>query len=177
VPELTIDAPGGVDNVALDFTLAALKSRRVCFRFYETHLSAIQANTQTSAWFPCSHENKRGPGNPGTPPSTRPQTFASEGRRKALRAPYTGITFFSRQSNRCLSPQLREQVFGWSRPADFGYSAPQEFNVMNSSAVVIESPKTDSRIFAHTRWDALPVLAAIFHCVYFFGIVPDKLVV
>jgi len=40
---------------------------------------------------------------------------------------------------------------------------------MKPTAVVIESPKTDSRIFAHTRWDALPVLAAIFHCVYFFG--------
>jgi fatty acid desaturase len=45
----------------------------------------------------------------------------------------------------------------------------QEFSVMKSNAVVIESPKTDSRFFAHTRWDALPVLAAIFHCVYFFG--------
>jgi hypothetical protein len=31
---------------------------------------------------------------------------------------------------------------------------------MKSNAVVIESPKTDSRIFAHTRWDAIPVLAA-----------------
>lgn len=41
--------------------------------------------------------------------------------------------------------------------------------MMKSSPVVIESPKTDSRIFAHTRWDAVPVLAAIFHCVYFFG--------
>jgi hypothetical protein len=40
---------------------------------------------------------------------------------------------------------------------------------MKSSAVVIESPKTDSRVFAYTRWDVLPVLAAIFHCVYFFG--------
>ena len=40
---------------------------------------------------------------------------------------------------------------------------------MKANAVVIESPKTDSRIFAHTRWDAIPVLAAIFHCVYFFG--------
>src|SRR6201993_1703226 len=40
---------------------------------------------------------------------------------------------------------------------------------MKSNAVVIESPKTDSRIFAHTRWDAIPVFAAIFHCVYFFG--------
>ena len=40
---------------------------------------------------------------------------------------------------------------------------------MKSNAVVIESPTTDSRIFAHTRWDAIPVLAAIFHCAYFFG--------
>jgi len=72
VSELTIDVLGGVDNVALDFTLAALKSRRVCFRLYETHLPAIQANTQTSAWFSCPHENKRGPCNPGTSPSTRP---------------------------------------------------------------------------------------------------------
>ena len=94
MPALTIDAPGGVDNVALDLTLAALKSRRVCFRFYETHLSALQANTQTSAWFSCPYENERGPSNAGTPPSTRPQTFAPQGRRKALRAPYAGVTFF-----------------------------------------------------------------------------------
>jgi hypothetical protein len=40
---------------------------------------------------------------------------------------------------------------------------------MKSNAVVIESPATDSRIFAHTRWDSIPVLAAIFHCAYFFG--------
>src|SRR5207237_8832662 len=40
---------------------------------------------------------------------------------------------------------------------------------MKANAVVIESPKTDSRIFAHTRWDVLPLMAAIFHCVYFFG--------
>ena len=40
---------------------------------------------------------------------------------------------------------------------------------MKSSAVVIESPKTDSRFFSHTRWDTVPVLAAIFHCVFFFG--------
>ena len=40
---------------------------------------------------------------------------------------------------------------------------------MKADAVVIESPKTASRIFGHTRWDALPVMAAIFHCVYFFG--------
>jgi fatty acid desaturase len=40
---------------------------------------------------------------------------------------------------------------------------------MKSSAVVIESPKTDSRFFSHTRWDTVPVLAAIFHCVFFLG--------
>jgi hypothetical protein len=40
---------------------------------------------------------------------------------------------------------------------------------MKSNAVVIERPETDSRVFAHTRWDTLPVLAAIFHCAYFFG--------
>ena len=40
---------------------------------------------------------------------------------------------------------------------------------MKSNPFVIESPATDSRIFAHTRWDSIPVLAAIFHCAYFFG--------
>jgi fatty acid desaturase len=40
---------------------------------------------------------------------------------------------------------------------------------MKPNAVVIESPRTDSGIFAYARWDALPVLAAIFHSAYFFG--------
>src|SRR4029453_11623628 len=35
--------------------------------------------------------------------------------------------------------------------------------------VAIERPKTNSRIFAHTRWDAIPVAAAALHCFYFFG--------
>ena len=34
---------------------------------------------------------------------------------------------------------------------------------------VVERPTTDSRIFAHTRWDAIPVAAALLHCAYFFG--------
>jgi hypothetical protein len=33
----------------------------------------------------------------------------------------------------------------------------------------IERPVTNSRIFAHTRWDAIPVAAALLHCVYFFA--------
>src|SRR5262245_64497473 len=92
MPALTIDAPGGVDNVALDLTVAALKSRRICFRFYETHLPAIQANTQTAAWFSCPHEDERGPRDPGTPPTTRTQTLAPKTRRNALRAAYAGVT-------------------------------------------------------------------------------------
>ena len=35
--------------------------------------------------------------------------------------------------------------------------------------VAIERPKTNSRLFAHTRWDIIPVAAAVLHCVYFFG--------
>jgi|SRR5437016_3650303 len=33
----------------------------------------------------------------------------------------------------------------------------------------IERPRTNSRIFAHTRWDIIPVTAAVLHCAYFFG--------
>jgi fatty acid desaturase len=33
----------------------------------------------------------------------------------------------------------------------------------------IERPVTNSKILAHTRWDAIPVIAALVHCVYFFG--------
>ena len=39
----------------------------------------------------------------------------------------------------------------------------------SSELVAIERPKTNSRIFAHTRWDIVPVAAAVLHCVYFFG--------
>ena len=35
--------------------------------------------------------------------------------------------------------------------------------------VSIDRPKTNSRIFAHTRWDTIPVAAGILHCAYFFG--------
>ena len=112
MPALTIDAPCNVDNVALDLSLAALKSRRVCFRSYETHLPAIQANTQTSAWVPCPHENKRGPRDPGTPSSTRPQTLAPKGRRAALRASYAGVTLLpSASSGRRPSVRLRSTSF------------------------------------------------------------------
>src|SRR5439155_2480491 len=34
---------------------------------------------------------------------------------------------------------------------------------------IIERPWTNSKVFAHPRWDAIPVSAALLHCVYFFG--------
>src|SRR5207244_9483208 len=39
----------------------------------------------------------------------------------------------------------------------------------SSEFVVVERPTTNSRIFAHTRWDAIPVAAALLHCAYLFG--------
>ena len=39
----------------------------------------------------------------------------------------------------------------------------------SSELVAIERPKTNSGIFAHTRWDAIPVAAGVLHCIYFFG--------
>src|SRR5205085_12180198 len=40
---------------------------------------------------------------------------------------------------------------------------------MNPDAIRTERPATNSRLFAHTRWDALPALAALFHLAYFLG--------
>src|SRR4051812_17102300 len=35
--------------------------------------------------------------------------------------------------------------------------------------VASERLRTPSRLFAYTRWDIAPVMAAVLHCVYFFG--------
>ncbi len=39
-----------------------------------------------------------------------------------------------------------------------------------SDAVRVERPTTDSRLFAHTRLDAIPTLASLFHLTYFFAL-------
>jgi fatty acid desaturase len=39
---------------------------------------------------------------------------------------------------------------------------------MKTNAVVVERITTDSKLFAHTRWDAIPVAAGLLHCTYFF---------
>ena len=40
----------------------------------------------------------------------------------------------------------------------------------NADSIRIERPRTNSRLFAHTRWDAIPALASLFHLAYFLGL-------
>jgi fatty acid desaturase len=41
--------------------------------------------------------------------------------------------------------------------------------VPKSRDVASERLQTDSELFAYTRWDVIPVAAALLHCTYFFG--------
>ena len=41
---------------------------------------------------------------------------------------------------------------------------------MNAEAIRVERPVTNSRIFAHTRWDFLPAMAGLSHLAYLFGL-------
>ncbi len=41
---------------------------------------------------------------------------------------------------------------------------------VNTDAIRIERPATNSRIFAHTRWDVLPAAAGLLHLAYFIGL-------
>ena len=41
---------------------------------------------------------------------------------------------------------------------------------MNAEVIRVERPTTDSRLFAHTRWDTIPALAGLFHLAYFVGL-------
>jgi hypothetical protein len=40
---------------------------------------------------------------------------------------------------------------------------------MKPNAIIVDRVTTDSKLFAQTRLDAIPVAAGILHCVYFFG--------
>src|ERR1700693_4442949 len=40
----------------------------------------------------------------------------------------------------------------------------------NTDAIRVERPTTKSKVFAHTRWDAVPALASLFHLAYFFAL-------
>src|SRR2546430_998511 len=41
---------------------------------------------------------------------------------------------------------------------------------MNTQVISIERPTTNSRLFVHTRWDAVPAAAGLFHLTYFLGL-------
>src|SRR5258707_2608672 len=41
---------------------------------------------------------------------------------------------------------------------------------MNADPSRIERPSTNSKFFAHTRWDVIPVSAGLFHLAYFLGL-------
>ncbi|PYK30969.1 MAG: fatty acid desaturase [Verrucomicrobia bacterium] len=41
---------------------------------------------------------------------------------------------------------------------------------MSADVIRIERPTTNSKFFAHTRWDALPAAAGLFHLAYLFGL-------
>jgi len=41
---------------------------------------------------------------------------------------------------------------------------------MNADSIRIERRNTDSKLFAYTRWDAIPTLAGLFHFSYFFAL-------
>lgn len=41
---------------------------------------------------------------------------------------------------------------------------------MKADPIRTERPTTDSKVFAHTRWDALPAGAGLFHLVFFFAV-------
>src|SRR5438046_6973538 len=39
---------------------------------------------------------------------------------------------------------------------------------MKTNSIVVERITTESKLFAQTRWDAIPVAAGLLHCAYFF---------
>src|SRR5579884_2268220 len=41
---------------------------------------------------------------------------------------------------------------------------------MKTNNAVVLNRTTDSKIFSATRWDAIPVIAGVLHCAYFFAL-------
>src|SRR5437016_10346321 len=41
---------------------------------------------------------------------------------------------------------------------------------MNADVIRVERPTTNSKVFAHTRWDAVPAAAGFFHLAYFVSL-------
>jgi hypothetical protein len=103
---------GSIDKLARAHSVTALRLGKSHFAIYETHLSAIQADAETTARLSCADAHQRRSGDSCAPASTRPQTAAPERRREALRPPHAGLIFEIRHSNFIPAPlaQLAEQV-------------------------------------------------------------------
>src|SRR5205085_5419624 len=41
---------------------------------------------------------------------------------------------------------------------------------MSAEVIRIERATTNSKLYAHTRWDAIPALSGLFHLAYFIGL-------
>src|SRR2546423_10998538 len=54
-------------------------------------------------------------------------------------------------------------------PIDVALCDPP-ISMTSADAIRVERPTTNSGLFAHTRWDIVPVLAALFHFAYFYGL-------
>src|SRR5437667_7045139 len=46
---------------------------------------------------------------------------------------------------------------------------PLSAPMTTTDAIRVDRPTTNSRIFAHSRWDAVPAAASLFHLAYFVG--------
>src|SRR4029077_492020 len=55
-------------------------------------------------------------------------------------------------------------------PPKVGYSPAQLPAMTTADIIRVDRPTTSSKLFAHTRWDAIPVLASLFHLGYFLGL-------
>jgi len=51
-----------------------------------------------------------------------------------------------------------------------GTWSPKPNRTMAADAIRIERPTTNSKLFAHTRWDAVPAAAGLFHLAYLLGL-------
>src|SRR5215471_17050428 len=54
--------------------------------------------------------------------------------------------------------------------AERSFPGPATAERVVSNEVATERLRTSSRLFAYTRWDAVPVAAGALHCAYFFGL-------
>ncbi len=115
-----------VDNTTPAPTVTAPKSCRAHSRFYETHLPAIQANTETAARLSCADADEGRPRDPRTTPATRPKTSAPKRRRETLRSSYSGLIIRDSKSYLATLTELTvNRGMRWPLRISYGFRNPQ----------------------------------------------------